>query len=68
MYKLQVNLGSVPPFPSGTSSSQYLARLNKVYLSIFVKSKSGSIYFPSPYLGLVTKSINTHTGLSQKTS
>ena len=25
MYKLQVNLGSVPPFPSGTSSSQYFA-------------------------------------------
>ena len=35
-----MNLGSVPPFPSGTNSSQYFANWNNVYLSIFEKSKS----------------------------
>jgi hypothetical protein len=63
-YTLQVNLGSVPPFPSGTSSSQNFAIWNNLYLSISDKSKSGSINLPIPYLLCVNKSKNIQTGLS----
>ena len=45
-YKFAVNLGSSPPLPSETNSSQYLAILYNAYLSIWELS----IYFPSPYL------------------
>ena len=37
-YTLQVNLGSSPPFPSGTSSSQCFAIWKRAYLSISLSS------------------------------
>ena len=43
-YKFALNLGSVPPLPSGTNSSQYLAILYNEYLSM----SASSINPPSP--------------------
>ena len=45
-----VKRGSVPPSPLGTNSSQYLAILNKEYLSISL----AFIYSPHPYRLLLT--------------
>ena len=45
-YTLHVNLGSMPPKPLGTSSSEYCAIEYSVHLSII----DSSIIFPKPYL------------------